>query len=40
VLYFGSYYELDIRLSDKVITIRTQDNHVKKGDTVNLILRN
>jgi len=40
ILYFGSYYELDIQLSDQLITIRTQDNHIKKGDTVNLNLRN
>jgi ABC-type sugar transport system ATPase subunit len=38
VLYFGSYYELDIKLSDKMITVRTQDNHIKKGDVINLNL--
>ncbi|SFE00559.1 ABC-type sugar transport system, ATPase component [Chitinophaga sp. CF118] len=34
VLFFGSHYELDVRLPDNTVTIRTGENGIKKGDTV------
>jgi ABC-type sugar transport system ATPase subunit len=36
VLFFGSHYELEIKLPAQTVTIRTQENQSKKGDTVYL----
>jgi ABC-type sugar transport system ATPase subunit len=32
VVFFGSYYEIEVLLNDKIITIRTESNDLVKGD--------
>jgi ABC-type sugar transport system ATPase subunit len=38
MLFFGSYYELEIKLSDDIIKVNTTDDRFKKGDTVHVAL--
>jgi ABC-type sugar transport system ATPase subunit len=34
VLFMGSHFELEVRLADQVMVIRSEDNSIRKGDTV------
>jgi len=38
VIFFGSYYEVEVSVSEIIITVRTKDNNIAKGDTIYLFL--
>jgi ABC-type sugar transport system ATPase subunit len=37
ILFFGSYYELEVQLSDSIIKVNTVECNFKKGDTVYVV---
>lgn len=38
IRFYGNYYELETAINDKLILVRTEDDHFKKGDHIHLQL--